>query len=74
MSGVDSRLVKAADILVGDEMAAADGYLFTVAAIVKRTPRTVTVLLRSDFSPIREIRAGVEKTLRAASTFRIIRP
>jgi hypothetical protein len=74
VSGVVSQLVPAGSLAVGDEMAAADGYLFTVAAIVRRTPKTVTVLLRSDFSPMRAIRDGVEKTFRSASMFRVIRP
>lgn len=69
---MNSATVTAGELTVGDEVAAADGYLFTVKAIVRVTRATVTLLLGSDFSPICEIRAGVEKTMRKSSRVAVV--
>ncbi len=59
--------IAAGDVTVGTELACADGYLFTVKEIVRRTPKTITLKLASDFSPMSCIRSGVEKTFRVSS-------
>ena len=66
-----SRTIRADQITVGREIAANDGYLFTVKAIVRETPKTITLLLASAFSPMVEIRQGVEKTMRKGSSYRV---
>ncbi len=60
--------VAAGDVTVGMELAAGDGYLFTVKA-VERQGRMVTLTLASAFSPVPAIRAGVPKRCRASTVF-----
>lgn len=67
---MESMLIAWGELAVGDEVAAADGYLFTVREVVRATAKTRTLRLASDFSPMREIRAGVEKTMRKSSRVR----
>lgn len=45
-------IIKAADLKVGSQIAEADGFLFDVAEIVKKTEKSITVRLCSDFSSI----------------------
>lgn len=46
-------VIKAGDIRVGSQLAEGDGFLFTVAEIVRETPKSITVRLCSDFSSCR---------------------
>lgn len=46
-------IIKASDIKIGTQIAESDGFLFTVAEIVKETQKTITVRLCSDFSSIK---------------------
>jgi len=55
---------RAGELVVGDQVAEADGYLLTVKEIVKRTEKTITVKLTSDFSPMRAVRDGIVHTFR----------
>ncbi len=67
---MDSILIAWGDLAVGDEVAAADGYLFTVREVVKETATMRTLRIGSDFSPMKEIRDGVLKTMKKSSRVR----
>lgn len=59
--------IQANELKVGSQIAEADGYLFDVIEIVKKTDKTITVRLASDFSSIHTHWAkngGVLKTFR----------
>lgn len=43
-------IIKANEIKVGTQLAESDGFLWTVAEIVKQTEKTITVRICSDFS------------------------
>lgn len=46
-------IIKAGELKVGSQVAEADGFLFDVVEIVKETEKSITVLLCSDFSSIK---------------------
>lgn len=63
--------MRAGDLKVGAQVAERDGYLFTVTEIVRETRATITVKLACKFSPMPEVRAGIQKTLRKSSLLRV---
>lgn len=73
MSTTTIETIRADDINVGDQVAAADGYLFEVRAFVKETAQTITFQIGSDFSPDRGTREGKLWTARKSSRFQVVR-
>ena len=65
------RDMKTIDMVVaGDKIAAADGYEWTVAEIVRRTSKTTTLRLTSMSAGLSFPASGVEQTFRNASRVR----
>ena len=68
-------IISASEIKVGSQLAESDGFLFDVVEIVKKTPKTITVRLCSDFSPVHDhwtkkpdgTPGGVVKTFRKST-------
>ena len=68
-------IIKAKDIIVGTQLAEADGFLFDVTEIVKETEKSITVRLCSDFSNFKNhwtvkpdgSKGGILKTFRKST-------
>jgi hypothetical protein len=76
---VKSEIVTAGQLVVGDQVAEADGFLWTIREIERsKSGRTITLVLVSDFSSFRShwsTESGARKTLRASSrVYRIPAP
>lgn len=67
--------IPAGEIVVGDAIVEADGYLLAVLEIT-RTGKTVTMRLASDFSPMgawRSTGAGIKFTKRCATKVAVVK-
>lgn len=63
-------VINADKIKIGTQLAEPDGFLFTVAEIIKETPKTITVRFCSDFSSINQhwtANGGIIKTFRKST-------
>ncbi len=69
-----TRIITAGELVAGMQVAERDGYLLTVVAVVRTTPKTITVKLASKFSASAELRAGVAKTIRKAARVEVLAP